>query len=73
MRELLRTSDPVRMSRAVSLLEEFGIATLVFDSHASSIYGGAVEMLRQRLMVDDDDYNRAHRFLLTEGVVQPDE
>lgn len=73
MREILRTSDPVKLSRAVALLEEYDIATLLFDSHVSSIYGGAVEMLQQRLMVDDDDYDRAYLLLKVEGVVPPDE
>jgi hypothetical protein len=73
LRELLRTSDPVKLSRAVALLEEADIATLLFDSHVSSIYGGAVEMLQQRLMVDDHDYSRADMLLKTEGIVPPDE
>jgi hypothetical protein len=72
LRELLRTGDPVKLSRATTLLAEFEIATLVFDSHVSTIYGGAVEMLQQRLMVDDDDYRRAHWLLLTEGLVEPE-
>ncbi|MGH6932049.1 MAG: DUF2007 domain-containing protein [Dongiaceae bacterium] len=73
MRELLRTNDPVRLSRALSVLAEAEIATLVFDYHVSSIYSGAGDLLHQRLMVDDDDYRQARRILHEVGEELPDE
>ncbi len=40
------------------MLEESGIAALVFDTHAS-IMDGSMAMVPRRLMVADEDFDRA--------------
>ncbi|MGH6959067.1 MAG: DUF2007 domain-containing protein, partial [Dongiaceae bacterium] len=43
LRELLRTNNPVQLSRLVALLAEDGIEAFVFDQHASGVLGGLVD------------------------------
>ena len=59
MRELLRTNDPVLLARVTALLEGEGIAAVVFDQHLSSAFAGLVDLVQQRVMVADDDYDEA--------------
>jgi hypothetical protein len=62
MREILKSNNPVVLSYATHVLEESGIAALVFDTHAS-IMDGSMAMVPRRLMVADDDFNRAEKLL----------
>jgi hypothetical protein len=62
MREVLKSNNPVVLSYATHVLEESGIAALVFDTHAS-IMDGSMAMVPRRLMVADDDFNRAEKLL----------
>jgi Putative prokaryotic signal transducing protein len=58
MRMVLKSNNPVVLSYASHVLEESGIAAQVFDTHAS-IMDGSMAMLPRRLMVADEDFNRA--------------
>jgi hypothetical protein len=60
MKELLSTSDVVRLSYLRAVLADAGIQTVVLDAGASSLWGAAV---RPRLMVDEDDLGRAQRVI----------
>lgn len=71
MKELLRTTDPVRLSWLTALLADGGIDSLVFDQHASILQGSSFAIQR-RLMVDDADYERARRLLVESGEPLPD-
>ena len=62
MRMVLKSNDPVVLSYATHVLEESGIDTLIFDTHAS-IMDGSMAMLPRRLMVADEDFNRAEMLL----------
>ena len=73
MRELLRTNDSVRIARLTALLEDQRIQTFLFDTHLSSAFAGAVDLLGQRLMVADEDYQQARRILAEFGESLPDE
>ncbi len=66
MKELLRTNDLVKLSWLEALLADAGIATLVLDNNTSVLQGSTVLVLR-RLMVGDDDYQRARRVLIAAG------
>ena len=66
MIELTRTDDPVLLAWLQSRFEEEGIAAMVFDAHTSSLYGGALDAVNRRIMVDDDDLQRALS-ILAEG------
>ena len=54
MKELLRSNDPVRLSRAAGLLKAEGIPTYELDGHMS-ILDGSIGILPRRLMVADRD------------------
>ena len=72
MRELLRTTDVVRLSWLTALLSDAGIETVVLDNHMSVLEGSVVAIPR-RLMVDTDDYRQARRVLTEAGESLPDE
>jgi hypothetical protein len=62
MRAVLKTVDPVLLNYAVNLLEQEGIEAVVFDTHAS-VMDGSMGFLPRRLMVLDEDFNRAQKLL----------
>jgi len=62
MRVVLKSNNPVVLSYATHILEESGIETLVFDTHAS-IMDGSTIMVPRRLMVADEDFSRAEKLL----------
>jgi hypothetical protein len=62
MKELFRTNNAVYLSFAQAVLKDAGIETLVFDAYMS-IMEGSIGALPRRLMVPDEDFNRAKRLL----------
>jgi hypothetical protein len=64
VKEIARSTDPVRLSFLTALLSDGGIAAILFDTHAS-IVQGSLGVLPQRLMVADDDYDEAVAILKT--------
>ncbi|BAI73910.1 hypothetical protein AZL_a03790 (plasmid) [Azospirillum sp. B510] len=66
MTELLRTTDPVRLSWLIALLADAGIEAVVLDTH-TSILEGSIGAIPRRLMVDADDATRAARILREAG------
>ncbi|MBI1182066.1 MAG: DUF2007 domain-containing protein [Alphaproteobacteria bacterium] len=62
MQEILRTNNPVSLSYAESLLKDAGIDCLVFDGH-TSVLEGSIGAIQRRLMVADDDVEKARRLL----------
>ena len=52
MKELFRSTDPVRISHAVALLEAEDIPTFELDQHMS-VLEGSIGVLPRRLMVAD--------------------
>lgn len=67
MVELLRTDDPVLLGWLRNRLSEEGIEIHVFDAHTSSLYGGAVDAIAARVMVDEADVGRARRIVRQAG------
>ncbi|KAA0578931.1 DUF2007 domain-containing protein [Azospirillum sp. B21] len=66
MIELLRITDPVRLSWLVALLADAGIEAIVLDTH-TSILEGSIGAIPRRLMVDSDDADQAIRVLREAG------
>ncbi|KAA0594765.1 type III secretory pathway lipoprotein EscJ [Azospirillum lipoferum] len=66
MTELLRTTDPVRLSWLVALLADAGIEAIVLDNH-TSILEGSIGAIPRRLMVDTEDAAQAIRILREAG------
>ncbi|MBU6443920.1 MAG: DUF2007 domain-containing protein [Alphaproteobacteria bacterium] len=53
MREILKTNNPVELSFARAVLEDAGIACVVFDAEMS-VMDGSLGILPRRLMVADN-------------------
>lgn len=66
MRELLRSNEIVFLSWADALLKSEDIEIFVLDGHMSVLEGSAGAILR-RVMVVDEDYDRARRLLEEAG------
>ncbi|WP_158969029.1 putative signal transducing protein [Chachezhania sediminis] len=63
MKELLRTTDPTVMAFASALLQGEGIEAFPLDVNMSVLEGG-IGALPRRLMVRDQDFDRAVRVLV---------
>ncbi len=66
MREILRTSDAVRLSWLTALLADRRIEAVVLDAHMSVLEGSA-NAIPRRLMVVDEDYDAAMGLLAQAG------
>ena len=62
MRAVLKTLDPVMLNYAANLLDQEGIDSVIFDTHAS-VMDGSMGFLPRRLMVADGDFPRAEKLL----------
>jgi len=62
MRMVLKSNNPVTLSYATDVLNQAGIESIMFDTHAS-IMDGSMAMVPRRLMVADDDFARAETLL----------
>lgn len=69
MKELLRTSDPVRLSWLTALLADQNIDVVVLDGH-TSILEGSANAIPRRLVVNDQDYNAAMSLLAEAGEIE---
>ncbi|UUX51131.1 DUF2007 domain-containing protein [Nisaea acidiphila] len=66
MKELLRSTDLVRLSFLSALLRDAGVEPLVLDNHMSVLEGSA-NAIPRRLAVSDEDYAAAKRVLEEAG------
>lgn len=66
MKDILRTTDPILLSFAESMLAAEGIEAAVFDLHASAVEG-SISAIPRRLMVADEDEARA-RAIITAAI-----
>ena len=62
MVELVRSNDLVYLSWVEATLAAAGIESLVADQH-TSVLEGSIGAIPRRILVDDDDVNRARRLL----------
>ncbi len=66
MKELLRTNELVFLSWAEAMLRAEGIEPFVLDGH-TSVLEGSTYAIRRRMMVADEDYDRARRLMIDTG------
>ncbi len=66
MKELLRTNELVFLSWAEAMLRAEGIESFVLDGH-TSVLEGSTYAIRRRMMVVDEDYDRARRLMIDAG------
>lgn len=67
MKELLRSTDPLTLVRAIDLLEAEGIPCFELDRHMS-VLEGSIGILPRRLMVADRDHFIASAVLREHGI-----
>lgn len=67
MTELLRTNDAVLISAVEALLGGAGIECLVADRYMS-VMEGSIGILPRRVLVPDDDLDKARRLLSEAGL-----
>ena len=67
MKEVLRTTDALLITRAADLLEAEGIAAFPLDQHMS-VLEGSLGILPRRLMVADRDLFMARAILRDHGI-----
>lgn len=63
MIELLRSQDPVFLSRLSAELAAAGIRCFIFDAYTSGVYGGALAAVAHRVVVAEEDAPAARRVL----------
>jgi hypothetical protein len=64
----MRTVNPVDLSFAQDLLNQHGIENFVFDENMSVLEGSIGAFISRRLMVIDEDHERAKDLLKGEGI-----
>lgn len=62
MKELLRTNDVTLLAYADAMLKGEGITAIVLDMNAS-IIEGSLGILARRMMVMDEDFDRARALI----------
>ena len=70
MKELVRSNDPVFLSWLKAMLEDAGIACVVFDQFTSAAEG-SIGALPRRVMVHENDFVRAQRIMRSENPQNP--
>jgi hypothetical protein len=66
MQVVATSNNAIRLSFLKALLMDAGIVPILLDQHAS-VMDGSVSAVQQRLMVPDEDYQRAKRILSDSG------
>ena len=66
MKELFRTNDPVAISWVEAVLADADIPVVVLDAH-TSVIEGSIGAIQRRVMVPDDDLERARALVEAEG------
>ena len=66
MKELLRTNELVFLSWTEAMLRAEGIELFVLDGHTSVLEGSTLAT-RRRMMVTDENYDRARRLMIEAG------
>jgi hypothetical protein len=69
MIELIRTRDPVLVSWLEMRLAAGGIKAFVLDDFTCSVYGGALDAVGRRIMVDEADLARSRQILAEADIV----
>lgn len=67
MKELIRSTDPLILTRAEAVLKSEGIESFALDQHMS-VLEGSIGVLPRRLMVADRDAFRAKAILRDLGL-----
>lgn len=67
MQEIVRTNDMVLISFIEALLRDAGIGHMVLDQ-SMSVMDGSLGILQRRIVVAEDEVERARRLLVDAGI-----
>lgn len=71
MKELLRSNDLVFLSYVSHVLDAEGVDYLLLDTYTSAVEG-SIGAIPRRLMVGEDEFDRARRILGNASLTIPD-
>ena len=63
MKDILKVTDPVRISFIEAILKDAGIGYVIRDGHMADVFGQHNGLFPRRLAVDVDDVMQAERVL----------
>ena len=63
MKDILKITDPVRISFIEAILKDAGIGYMIRDGHMADVFGQHNGLFPRRLAVDEDDVMQAERVL----------
>lgn len=63
MIEIVTTNDPVKLSFIEAVLKEAGIRAVVLDAETAGMFGGALPWVKRRVLVPDEQADKARRLL----------
>lgn len=63
MIEIVTTNDPVKLSFIEAVLKEAGIRAVVLDGETAGMFGGALPWVKRRVLVPDEQADKACRLL----------
>jgi hypothetical protein len=61
--EIVTTNDPVKLSFIEAVLKEAGIRAVVLDGETAGMFGGALPWVKRRVLVPDEQADKARRLL----------
>ncbi|GGH00843.1 DUF2007 domain-containing protein [Glycocaulis abyssi] len=63
MIEIETTNDPVKLSFIEAVLKDAGIRAVVLDAETAGMFGGALPWVKRRVLVPDEQADKARRLL----------
>ncbi|KPP82511.1 MAG: hypothetical protein HLUCCA04_00200 [Oceanicaulis sp. HLUCCA04] len=63
MIEIETTNDPVKLSFIQAVLKDAGIKAIVLDAETAGMFGGALPWVKRRVLVPDEQAEKARRAL----------
>jgi len=61
--EIETTNDPVKLSFIQAVLKDAGIKAIVLDAETAGMFGGALPWVKRRVLVPDEQAEKARRAL----------
>jgi sporulation-control protein spo0M len=61
--EIETTNDPVKLSFIEAVLKDAGIRAVVLDAETAGMFGGALPWVKRRVLVPDEQADKARRLL----------
>ncbi len=67
MKAIIKTTDPLMVSFVIDLLDQQGVKAFEFDQNFS-VMDGSIGVIPRRIMVIDEELNKARRLIREAGL-----